>query len=289
MVEKIIRGLKQAIAHARGEPTAQVREHVVRVDGPSDEGREAALQRLAKLDADLVMTETRAEIEGAIREARGLLQERDRYRKAYFAEVQKVARARAEGYEAGLARSEPVIDGAYAEGFRDGVEQAAQAFERIGESHWAKFVRALAQQPQDGSGEQGDDPFAAGISMARAARRWKGGELPQDVEQENKLEAYLIRQWEWSRRTFGEGGRTKGILAHIRKELEEIEREPTDLLEWADVIVLALDGFWRHGGKPEDVMRVLQVKQNKNFAREWPAPKSEDEPVEHVRARREEG
>jgi hypothetical protein len=97
------------------------------------------------------------------------------------------------------------------------------------------------------------------------------------------LTEYLTRQWEWSRRTFGEGRRTKGILEHIRKELSEIEAKPDDLSEWVDVMILAMDGYWRHGGKPESLMADLQAKQDKNFARKWPTPTSEDVAVEHVR------
>jgi hypothetical protein len=99
----------------------------------------------------------------------------------------------------------------------------------------------------------------------------------------DELEGYLIRQWEWSRRTFGPGRRTKGILRHIEKELLEIEANPEDLTEWLDVAILAMDGFWRHGGKPEDFMKALQAKQEKNFARTWPTPTNEDEAVEHDR------
>jgi hypothetical protein len=44
-----------------------------------------------------------------------------------------------------------------------------------------------------------------------------------------------------------------------------------------------MDGFWRHGGKPEDLMGALQAKQDKNFSRVWPTPVSEDVAVEHDR------
>ena len=97
------------------------------------------------------------------------------------------------------------------------------------------------------------------------------------------LESYLTRQWEWSARTFGPGRRTMGILTHIRKELEEIVDNPTDLSEWIDVVILAMDGFWRHGGKPADLLPELLSKQRKNFARKWPENRPEDEAVEHVR------
>jgi len=46
------------------------------------------------------------------------------------------------------------------------------------------------------------------------------------------------------------GTRTKGVIDHLRKELDEVEKEPTDLLEWIDLVLLALDGAWRHGYTP---------------------------------------
>lgn len=99
----------------------------------------------------------------------------------------------------------------------------------------------------------------------------------------NDIREYNERQRQWSRQTFGDGKRTLGILAHIRKELAEIKAKPDDLEEWIDVAILALDGYWRHGGEPADLMAHLQAKQDKNFARQWPAPGPEDEPTEHVR------
>lgn len=97
------------------------------------------------------------------------------------------------------------------------------------------------------------------------------------------LTKYLERQKEWSIRTFGNGKRTLGIIRHIEKELKEVEVKPNDLTEWIDVIILALDGYWRHGGNTEIIMNILQAKQDKNFTRVYPFPKSEDEPSEHIR------
>jgi len=103
---------------------------------------------------------------------------------------------------------------------------------------------------------------------------------------ENTLEAYYQRQIEWSKRTFGPALRTKGVLDHIRKELKEIEADPHDLSEWIDVVILAMDGFWRHGGTAEQLMARLQAKQDKNFARAWPdwRTMSEDHAIEHDRS-----
>ena len=96
------------------------------------------------------------------------------------------------------------------------------------------------------------------------------------------IEAFLKRQKVWSLRTFGEGPRTEAIVKHIEKELAEIRQKPFDLTEWIDVLQLALDGYWRHGGEPDAIMDYLQAKQNVNCTRAWPAAIG-GEPTEHDR------
>lgn len=100
------------------------------------------------------------------------------------------------------------------------------------------------------------------------------------------LEAYLAQQIEWSRDTFGPALRTRGVIDHIRKELGEIEEKPHDLSEWVDVVILALDGFWRHGGEASGIMPALIAKQQKNMSRFWPDWKnmSEHRAIEHDRS-----
>lgn len=99
------------------------------------------------------------------------------------------------------------------------------------------------------------------------------------------LVAHVQRAREFSERTFGPGARTAGVVAHIRKELAEIEAAPDDLSEWIDVVILALDGAWRAGYSAEQIVDALAAKQAKNEARTWPdwrtAPA--DGPIEHVR------
>lgn len=100
------------------------------------------------------------------------------------------------------------------------------------------------------------------------------------------LETYYAAQIEWSRQTFGPALRTKGVIDHITKELREIAADPHDLSEWVDVVILAMDGFWRHGGKASDLMPALLAKQAKNMARTWPdwRTRSEDQAIEHDRS-----
>lgn len=98
------------------------------------------------------------------------------------------------------------------------------------------------------------------------------------------IPSLLFEHIPWSRDTFGDGLRTGGITKHIRKELEEILEHPTDLTEWCDVIILALDGAWRAGHSPEDIERALASKLEIIRTRTYPKPTSEDEPSEHVRS-----
>lgn len=99
------------------------------------------------------------------------------------------------------------------------------------------------------------------------------------------IEAYLIRQWEWSRRTFGDDYRMEQITAHIRKELAEVEANPGDRVEWIDIALLALDGYNRcAAGTAETLMPDMQAKQDRNFARVWVIPADPRAAVEHDRS-----
>ncbi len=97
--------------------------------------------------------------------------------------------------------------------------------------------------------------------------------------------AHLARQREFSEKTFGPGVRTKGVVDHIRKELLEIEGNPADLTEWIDVVILALDGAWRAGGTPAEIVHTMVAKQTKNEGRQWPDWRTAplDKAIEHVR------
>ena len=96
---------------------------------------------------------------------------------------------------------------------------------------------------------------------------------------------HLENQRRWSELTFGPGARTKGVIEHIRKELDEIEADPSDLFEWVDVIILAFVGAWRAGWEPQEIIDAVIAKQERNERREWPdwTTFSEDSAIEHVR------
>ncbi|MCG7596309.1 dATP/dGTP pyrophosphohydrolase domain-containing protein [Mycobacterium sp. PSTR-4-N] len=97
--------------------------------------------------------------------------------------------------------------------------------------------------------------------------------------------AHIAHQREWSLATFGPGARTNGVLDHIAKELDEIRSAPDDLSEWADVIILALDGAQRTGADPQEIIAAVKAKQAKNEARVWPDWRDQDpdKAIEHDR------
>lgn len=96
----------------------------------------------------------------------------------------------------------------------------------------------------------------------------------------------IDHQRAWSDETFGPGERAKGVVKHIGKELAEIEADPSDIKEWVDVIILAIDGATRQGHSGTDLLDAYHAKMQENQQREWPDWRlfSEDEPIEHVRA-----
>lgn len=97
---------------------------------------------------------------------------------------------------------------------------------------------------------------------------------------------HIQRAMEFSLRTFGPGHRSKGVVDHIRKELLEIEAAPLDLEEWIDVWMLALDGAWRTGATPQQIINQILAKQKKNEGRKWPDWRTadRDKGIEHDRS-----
>lgn len=120
---------------------------------------------------------------------------------------------------------------------------------------------------------------------AAAVRGWDAGHLAGSIGAPFNFAQHLQRQREWSEKTFGPGYHASRIVEHIRKELLEVLEAPQDLVEWMDVVILALDGAWRAGYSPDQIIEAMVQKQTENEGRKWPDWRElgEDEPIEHVR------
>jgi hypothetical protein len=111
--------------------------------------------------------------------------------------------------------------------------------------------------------------------------------LMADAKEVFDLVAHLHRQRDFSLKTFGPGLRTEGVVDHIKKELKEIQADPTDHEEWIDVIILGFDGLLRTGIDPVEAVAEIVAKQTKNEGRDWPDWRKADpnKAIEHDRSK----
>ena len=98
---------------------------------------------------------------------------------------------------------------------------------------------------------------------------------------------HIVRQWAFSLKTFGPPNERsiEGIVAHLREELEEVEEHPEDIMEWIDVIILAIDGALRAGHSAQMIVEALAAKQRTNELRKWPDWRTVEagKPINHIR------
>lgn len=99
------------------------------------------------------------------------------------------------------------------------------------------------------------------------------------------LWTYISSQIAWSSKTFGPPRGTKGVIDHIKKEVLEVESNPSDITEWIDLIILSLDGAWREGFTPEQIITALQAKYEINIRRKWPdwRESNPEKAIEHIK------
>lgn len=99
------------------------------------------------------------------------------------------------------------------------------------------------------------------------------------------FQALWDRQAAWSERTFGVDRGPVGPLRHLLRELDEVSRaKPAErVLEWADVLILAIDAARRAGfacehifdglGHPEHVLRqAAEMMQEEALRGEFDRP-----------------
>lgn len=87
----------------------------------------------------------------------------------------------------------------------------------------------------------------------------------------------------WSTRTFGPDDEIGpvGPMKHLMKEAQEAVDAVNDPVEYADCLLLLLDGIRRAGLTLEQVVASAHEKMKINELRTWPAPE-DGEPREHL-------
>ena len=105
----------------------------------------------------------------------------------------------------------------------------------------------------------------------------------QDVGFCDQLRDLIADHSEWSQATFGKDKNRGpvGALKHLAKEASEAAANPSDIIEYADCLLLLLDATRRAGWKIGDVVNAAERKMEINKNREWQTP-SPDAPTEHV-------
>lgn len=88
----------------------------------------------------------------------------------------------------------------------------------------------------------------------------------------------------WSQATFGADADRgpAGPLKHLALEVQECLADPTDLVEYADLIFLTFDACRRAGFTYDQLTRAIEAKLKVNMARKWGKPSS-GEPVCHIK------
>ena len=99
-----------------------------------------------------------------------------------------------------------------------------------------------------------------------------------------RFERLAAEHAQWSQEAFG-GDASRdwtGPLAHLGKEIREIEEQPFDREEWADALLLLLDASRRAGFNAAGLLLAAEYKLSVNKNRIWGEPNA-DGSVEHVR------
>jgi hypothetical protein len=90
----------------------------------------------------------------------------------------------------------------------------------------------------------------------------------------NREQSIWDRQSAWSQQTFGfDSDRgPEGALAHLAREVAEIQAKPKDLIEYADAYILLCDACRRAGYEYDDLISAVEAKAAINRQRTWAAP-----------------
>lgn len=141
---------------------------------------------------------------------------------------------------------------------------------------WAKKVGWCSQE------ELLLDEYISRFERMAGIQRDDAGEILPTAA---SLEVFWQHQAAWSRATFGPDNERGpiGPLKHLAKEVAEVMKDPSDLMEFVDCLFLIFDSTRRAGFTFDQLREAAWKKLAINKARKWQAPPKGDEAIEHVR------
>ncbi len=137
---------------------------------------------------------------------------------------------------------------------------------------------------------------AISTELANVNREWdeqvaRDLATPESMEtkpiQPKTMHSFWEQQAEWSEATFGPTAERGpiGPLKHLAKEVQEVLKDPTDIMEFADCLFLVFDATRRAGFTFDQLRDAAFTKLEINKSRHWPKPSKGDEAVEHDRSK----
>ena len=102
----------------------------------------------------------------------------------------------------------------------------------------------------------------------------------------NELKNLFKEHIKWSQQTFGKKKTYKACFAHMEREIDECRENPKDIEEYADILLLLFDAFYRGTGKGFDALvNAVSKKIKKNKNRKWNVSKDPNVPSFHKKKR----
>jgi hypothetical protein len=86
---------------------------------------------------------------------------------------------------------------------------------------------------------------------------------------------------DWADKTFGINRTASPVIAHLIREVYELEETPEDIMEYADCFILLLQAAKLSGYDTDDLIRASFAKMEINKNRKWGKPNA-DGSVEHI-------
>ncbi len=129
---------------------------------------------------------------------------------------------------------------------------------------------------------------ATGMGDGNSAAVIQRTEEPLEYQPELTLDNGLSSFWdahaEWSTATFGTTAERGplGPLKHLAKEVVEVQADPTDITEFADIGLLWFDSARRAGFAYDQLIQAMWTKLAVNKTRQW-GKAGANEAAEHIR------